>query len=424
MDEINEKTKALSWNEVSGLLKPNSTRAHLIRQASLVGRLVSKKETIDEADLSMVEFWIQIHGLPLEIVDEVNARLIGCKLGEVLEMDAIEAHQSFIGLKVRFSASTPLEPGFYFTSDEGAALWIGFKYERLSCFCVHCGLIDHTIGTCYQNPAHPQNYALTDKIRGFLPLQHNAKLVSDHSRGSKQEGSWRRPLNQTEATRTVDIGTTITPPLSRVEATVVKPFSGQAMNSKIAWAGIHYSTLANSICPASSVGFNQTSLWQKTDLRAANNGIRINLEHGPTNLNVQNQDDCLAKNPRESFATQKSLDVTREHFGELQIRKDGPDDDLARTWAKSGGPWGSPLSAHLPPASNYKQSSPICINSHTSGNDSLAHYGSRRSDGAKRNWEKQEAREGSSLKKGKEELPSVAYQQELLLSELFHPGVS
>lgn len=38
------------------------------------------RETIDEVDLSMVEFFIQIHGLPLEIVDEENGRLIGCKL--------------------------------------------------------------------------------------------------------------------------------------------------------------------------------------------------------------------------------------------------------------------------------------------------------------------------------------------------------
>lgn len=43
MEEIIEKTKALSWNELSGLLKPNRDRALLISQASLVGRLVSKK---------------------------------------------------------------------------------------------------------------------------------------------------------------------------------------------------------------------------------------------------------------------------------------------------------------------------------------------------------------------------------------------
>lgn len=33
----------------------------------------NSQETIDEVDLSLVEFWVQIHGLPLEIVDEDNA---------------------------------------------------------------------------------------------------------------------------------------------------------------------------------------------------------------------------------------------------------------------------------------------------------------------------------------------------------------
>lgn len=34
------------------------------------------RETIDEVDLSMVEYWVQIHGLPLEIVDAANARSV------------------------------------------------------------------------------------------------------------------------------------------------------------------------------------------------------------------------------------------------------------------------------------------------------------------------------------------------------------
>lgn len=59
----------------------------------------------------------------------MNARLIGCKLGEVLVLDDIEEHKSFIRLKIWFPSSVPLEPEFYFTRDDGAALWIGFKYE-------------------------------------------------------------------------------------------------------------------------------------------------------------------------------------------------------------------------------------------------------------------------------------------------------
>lgn len=87
--------------------------------------------------------------MPLEIVDEVNAWMIGYKLGDVLEMDDIETHKSYLCLKIRFSSSAPLEPRFPFYPEDGESTWIGFKYERLSSFCFHCGLIDHTIGACY-----------------------------------------------------------------------------------------------------------------------------------------------------------------------------------------------------------------------------------------------------------------------------------
>lgn len=65
--------------------------------------------------------------------------------------------------------------------------------------------------------------------------------------------------------------------------------------------------------------------------RVTNIGIPINLEHGSPNRNVQNQEDFLAKNPHKSLATQTSLDITREHLGKLKIRKDGSNDELART---------------------------------------------------------------------------------------------
>lgn len=41
------------------------------------------EKTLDEMDLSSVEYWVQIHGLSLEVFDVENARLIGCKLGDI-----------------------------------------------------------------------------------------------------------------------------------------------------------------------------------------------------------------------------------------------------------------------------------------------------------------------------------------------------
>lgn len=107
-------------------------------------------KTLDELELVSVVYWVHIHGLPLELFDDDNARIIGCMLGEILEMDRIADHVSFIQLKIRFLATTPLQPGFHYYGDDGESIWIGLKYEQLSSFCIHCGLIDHTIGACFQ----------------------------------------------------------------------------------------------------------------------------------------------------------------------------------------------------------------------------------------------------------------------------------
>lgn len=107
-------------------------------------------------------------------------------------IDDIEDHKSFIRLKIRFSASIPLEPGFYYSREDRNAIWISFKYEGLSSFCVRCGLIDHTIGARYQHLAHPHNYALADKMRGFPPSQRGDESTEKGtSQGTSKEGLWK-----------------------------------------------------------------------------------------------------------------------------------------------------------------------------------------------------------------------------------------
>lgn len=115
-------------------------------------------------------------------MDEDNARLIGRMLGTKIELDDLDAHQLFIRLKIRFPTSKQLEPGFFYSREDGAPVWIGFKYERLSSFCCHCRILDHTIGTSYNKSPHPQKVALSEKMRGSSPLV----LIGDQNTGGSQ----------------------------------------------------------------------------------------------------------------------------------------------------------------------------------------------------------------------------------------------
>lgn len=234
LDELMEKTKNLSWEDVSGLMKVNPGQVTDSEALTLVGRLTARKifpkpviiplikagwrfapnlriedvglnkflfsfqtmeeknhvlslgpwnfkgylmilkewrsrETIHEVDLSHAQFWVQIHELPLERLDEENAILIGSKLGVIDHIDPVDIHKPYLRVQVHFDIETPLHPGFSLHREGQNPIWISFKYERLSSFCMICGRITHTVGTCIDED-HPHQSALGDAIRGMIPF--------------------------------------------------------------------------------------------------------------------------------------------------------------------------------------------------------------------------------------------------------------
>lgn len=58
-----------------------------IRGFLLFLREWSPTEAISDLDFTKAAYWIQIHGFPLARLSSINARLIGSKLGELIEED-------------------------------------------------------------------------------------------------------------------------------------------------------------------------------------------------------------------------------------------------------------------------------------------------------------------------------------------------
>lgn len=94
-------------------------------------------------------------------------------------MDNIDGHTIFFRIKIHFHATMPLQPRFPYYRDDGDLVWIGFKYESLFSFYVHCGIINHTIRACFQNPPHPQQHALTDKLQGYPSIAPTVEMGAD-----------------------------------------------------------------------------------------------------------------------------------------------------------------------------------------------------------------------------------------------------
>lgn len=91
----------------------------------------------------MVQFWVQIHDVRLEIF---NAAKIGNKIGKFIEVEKeIEkATSCHLRMKVEVDVSQSLLDGFWWKNSEGKENWVSIKYERLFDFCYGCGKLRHT----------------------------------------------------------------------------------------------------------------------------------------------------------------------------------------------------------------------------------------------------------------------------------------
>lgn len=74
-------------------------------------------------------------------------------------------------------------------------MWIAFKYERLSSFCLVCGRITHTMGTCVDDN-HPYQFALGEEMRGMVPIDDSGSLRAENigMRRGNLRGRGRAPI--------------------------------------------------------------------------------------------------------------------------------------------------------------------------------------------------------------------------------------
>lgn len=71
---------------------------------------------------------------------------------------------------MHFNIKVHLHLGFSLFREEYNLMWIPFKYEKLSSFCLICGRITHTMGTCIDDE-HPYQVALGEKLRGMISME-------------------------------------------------------------------------------------------------------------------------------------------------------------------------------------------------------------------------------------------------------------
>ncbi|KAL7199653.1 hypothetical protein ACSBR2_021863 [Camellia fascicularis] len=112
----------------------------------LVLRTLSAGQTADEVDFNRCSFWVQAHGLPFHNMTRQTGEVLGRRVGHLVQVEAqsegLLLNRSFLCFRVAINLQEPLPKG------GGPAIWVFFKYERLSDFYYDCGRIGHDNKIC------------------------------------------------------------------------------------------------------------------------------------------------------------------------------------------------------------------------------------------------------------------------------------
>ncbi|OMO94054.1 reverse transcriptase [Corchorus capsularis] len=94
----------------------------------------------------------EIHDLPLEMLSNKNAKIIGQTIGSVINIDEPTGlkgfGQSFLRIRVGIKVDDPLICGFWVPRRNRGKLWAKIRYERLADFCYSCGKLGHLAKHC------------------------------------------------------------------------------------------------------------------------------------------------------------------------------------------------------------------------------------------------------------------------------------
>ena len=95
--------------------------------------------------------WVQVYGLPFDLINEEAGLDIGRGIGRVVEVDckalALDLAR-FLRIRVEIPLKKPIRRGGQVVSPEGDRVKVAYKYERLVGMCFQCGRVGHNANRC------------------------------------------------------------------------------------------------------------------------------------------------------------------------------------------------------------------------------------------------------------------------------------
>ncbi|RYQ92374.1 hypothetical protein Ahy_B09g098581 [Arachis hypogaea] len=96
-----------------------------------------------------MEFWVQIHGLPMENMNRETGRIIRDMMGIVIDVEDPMKNHVLMKTFLSRGYSQAFTHRFLYGRENLPNVWVQFKYERLQdSYCMNCGIIGHSKKEC------------------------------------------------------------------------------------------------------------------------------------------------------------------------------------------------------------------------------------------------------------------------------------
>lgn len=147
-----------------------------------------------------VPFWVQVWGLPFDLITEQMGWDIGRAIRRVLDVDskAIASDQArFLRVHVKLPLDKPIWRGALVLSPEGDKVMVVFQYERLMGLCYNYGLLEHEVEGCNAGMRRQGEDSPYDK---WLRVgSQKPKLYRNHQPSSSQRQNTMETANSQES---------------------------------------------------------------------------------------------------------------------------------------------------------------------------------------------------------------------------------
>ena len=137
-------------------------------------------------------FWLQIWGLPFDMMSEKIGRDIGNNIGNFMATDSrswSSDQVKFMRIRVNIPLDQPPRRCGVVASPEGEKFQVYFRYERLPVFCFFCGVMGHDDWHC----------TCSERQTGKLP-QYGDQL---RAQGGSKMGNQKKDQAKTMVTQSI-----------------------------------------------------------------------------------------------------------------------------------------------------------------------------------------------------------------------------